>query len=84
MKCELNCGCCGGNGLCDIIIGDCYLCFVGYFGNLCNKKCNELCDLSKLCNKIIGKCYDCIFGRYGEYCIEFCSRICRNLKCFSN
>lgn len=84
VKCESNCGRCGGNGSCDITTRDCHFCFLGYFGNSCNKKCNEFCDSSKPCNKITGKCHDCTPGRYGEYCTELCSRTCRNLNCFSN
>lgn len=36
VKCELICFFeCGENGFCDIEIGICNVCFVGYFGKLC-------------------------------------------------
>lgn len=51
VYCELICFFeCGGNGFCDIEIGICNVCFVGYFGNLCIWRCSEWCDLSNICD----------------------------------
>ncbi|XP_052762445.1 multiple epidermal growth factor-like domains protein 10 [Mya arenaria] len=77
FNCSLTCI----EGQCDSLTGNCKTgCEIGYWGKLCEHKCNESCYS---CNRSNGECLKCASKlKYGLNCNIKCSETCVDKECY--
>ena len=56
---------------------NCENCLLGYYGNNCNQKCYNGCNISiSNCKQKNGECDNCKSGYYNKFCNETCNENC--------
>lgn len=69
ILCENRCGRCAGNGICDLLSGECRGCLPGNFGSKCKMNCPSTCGGDGSCSQFTAVCENgCQPGFTGMIC----------------